>query len=700
MVKIVGTVSVSAKGFIFLTPEDGSKDIHIKYKYAKNALNGDKVAVKIIRAERENHAAEGEVLEILEHNTKRVIGVIENGRSFSIITPDDSRITNEIYVPSRNVSGAKTGDKVVAEITKYPEQKDDFFKGKVVEVLGRFDAPGVDILSIMRSHNLYENFPEKVEKNLAEINDFVAEEEIKNRRDLRDIPIVTIDGEDAKDLDDGVYAEETQNNIRLIVAIADVSHYVTENTALDAEAYKRGTSVYLTDRVVPMLPKKLSNGICSLNENTDRLAMAGDFLIDDNGEVIKSEFYEAVIRVKRRLTYNVANKILVDKNPIFIKDNSDIIESLKTLKKLRNILFKRRENLGAIEFQTTEIKFKLDEQGKPVSVTKREGSFSESLIEECMLVANEEAAKLFVKKKTQGIYRVHPSPKEDAIDNLNEKISVLGYFLRKRAGGKVNSKDVQAIVEKSKGTDEESIINFTTLRAMEKAYYSEKNIGHFGLAKEFYTHFTSPIRRYPDLIVHRILKEILTKNTQKNSEKRAQKLKEIAIQTSAKERNAIEAEREATDLKAAEFLSNFIGEEFEGIITSVTNFGMFAELDNGIEGLVHVSNMMRDRYVYDARSFSLIGEKSGEEFKLGEKINIVVLKTDIKEKTIDFILADDAYILKNKEKNKPKKKAKTKVKKAVTFNKKNEKKFTKEKRKFYKKANKNGRKNKGKNRRI
>lgn len=692
MVKILGILSITAKGFIFVTPEDGSKDIHIKHKYAKNALNGDKVAVKIVKAERENHAAEGEVLEILEHNTKRITGVIENGRGLSIITADDPRIKSEIFVPSRNVSGAKTGDKVVAEITKYPEHKDDVFKGKVVEVLGKFDAPGVDILSIMRSYNLYENFPEKVEKNLLEINDFLTEEDIKNRRDLRNIPIVTIDGEDAKDLDDGVFAKEIENNIRLIVAIADVSHYVIENTALDAEAYKRGTSVYLTDRVVPMLPKKLSNGICSLNENTDRLAMVGDFLINEDGEVIKSEFYPAVVNIKRRLTYNVANKILVDKNPIFIKDNSDILDSLKTLKKLRNILFKRRENLGAIEFQTSEIRFKLDAEGKPVSVIKRIGSLAESLIEECMLVANEEAAKLFQKKKIPGIYRVHPSPKEDAIDKLNEKISVLGYFLRKRAGGKVNSKDVQAIVEKSKGTDEESIINFLTLRAMEKAYYSEKNIGHFGLAKEFYTHFTSPIRRYPDLIVHRILKEILTHHAPKNLEKRTQKLKEIAMSTSAKERNAMEAEREADDLKSAEYISNFIGEEFEGIITSVTNFGMFVELENGIEGLIHVSNMMRDRYVYDERSFSLKGEKTDEEFKLGEKINIVVLKTDIKEKTIDFILADDAYILKEKAKKKPKKKSKTKAKKAVTFNKKKEKKFTKEKRKFYKKSNKNKRK--------
>lgn len=698
MVKVTGVFSVNMKGMSFVAPEDGSPDIHVKRRFAKGALNGDKVVVNIVKEARVNRAAEGEIFEILERNTKTIIGVIETGKAVSIITPDDPRIKNEIYVQAKHLLNAKTGDKVVAEITKYPEHKEDVFKGKIVEVLGRFDAPGVDILSVMRAHNLYENFGEKVENELEEINDFIAEKDIENRRDLREISIVTIDGEDAKDLDDGVFAERIDNNIRLIVAIADVSHYVRENTALNSEALKRGTSVYLTDRVVPMLPKKLSNGVCSLNANEDRLVMVGDFLIDEHGDAIKSEFYPAVIRVKHRLTYNIVNKILIEKNSAFIEDYFDIYEMLNILKNLRNILFNKREKMGAIEFETTEIKFKTDADGKPVSVIKRTSGLSESIIEECMLVANEEVAKLFASKKIAAIYRVHPQPKEEAIDDLNDKISVLGYFLRKRSGAKVTSKDVQAIIKKSKNTDEESIINFTTLRAMEKAYYSEKNIGHFGLAKEFYTHFTSPIRRYPDLIVHRLLKEILAKNTPKNFEKREKILHDIAVQTSARERNAIEAEREATDLKAAEYMGNFLGEEFEGIITSVTNFGMFVELDNGIEGLVHVQNMTRDRYNYDAKNFALIGEKTGDIYKLGERINVAVLKTDLSEKTIDLMLADDVYILENKQeknKKKPKKKTKNKAKKATTFNKKAEKKFLKEKRKFYKKSGKGNGKNRG-----
>lgn len=661
MVKITGIFSVNTKGIGFVIPEDNSPDIRVKRIHAKGALNGDKVVVRIIREKRRDKAAEGEVAEILKRNTNKIIGTLEKGKNISIITPDDPRIKNEIYVQAKHLLNAKTGDKVVAEITKFPANENDVFKGKILEVLGRFDAPGVDILSIMRAYGLYENFPENVEKDLQEIIDFVDEKDLQNRRDLREISIVTIDGEDAKDLDDGVFAEKIDNNIRLIVAIADVSHYVRENTALNSEALKRGTSVYLTDRVVPMLPKKLSNGICSLNANEDRLAMVGEFLIDEHGEAIKSEFYPAVIRVKHRLTYNIVNKILTKKNQEFIEDYKDIFEMLKILKNLRDILYKKRDKKGAIEFETTEIKFKSDAEGKPVSVTKRTSGLSESVIEECMLIANEEVAKFFAQKKIAAIYRVHPQPKEDSIDDLNDKISVLGYFLKKRTGAKITPKDVQAILKKAKNTDEESIINFTTLRAMEKAYYSEKNIGHFGLAKEFYTHFTSPIRRYPDLIVHRLLKEILNKNTPKNFEKREKILHEIAVQTSAKEREAIEAERETTDLKAAEYMGNFLGEEFEGIITSIVNFGMFVELDNGIEGLVHVQNMTRDRYDYDPKTFSLKGERTGEIYRLGERINVAVLKTDLSEKSIDFMLADDMYVLENKKKNKKRKKDKKKL---------------------------------------
>ena len=662
MVTTEGILIVTMKGMNFVSPIDGSADIHVRGRYAKGAMHGDKVVVRIVKESVRDRAAEGEIVEILERGTNTLVGTLEKSNSLAFVTSDDPRVKHEIFVSPKHIAGAKTGDKVVVEITKWAKDKKDYIRGKVVEVLGRYDAPGVDILSVMRTYNLYDEFPEKVMREIDEIPDEVLSDEASNRRDLREFPIVTIDGEDAKDLDDGVYAEELEEGFRLLVAIADVSHYVGVNTALNHEALKRGTSVYLADRVVPMLPKKLSNGICSLNANEDRLAMAADMIINFHGEVVKSEFYPAVICVKRRLSYRIVNKILVDKDKVLTKDNKDILPMLKILKKLRNVLLKKRQKAGAIEFETTEVKIKLDAEGKPVKLEKRTGSLGESVIEECMLIANEEAAKLFEKKKVPGIYRVHPQPKEDDIDALNEKISPLGYFIKKRRGGRILPKDVQSVIKKSKGKPEETIINFTTLRAMQQAYYSEKNDGHFGLSKEFYTHFTSPIRRYPDLIVHRIIKEILLNETPKDKNKRLILLKEIAKQTSGRERNAIEAERAVSDLKKAEYMGNFLGEEFEGIITSVTNFGMFVELDNGVEGLVHVSNMTRDRYVYDERSFSLIGERTGEEYRLGEKLTVAVLKVDLKERSIDFCLPEDMLILSEAERKEKKKAAKLKKK--------------------------------------
>lgn len=646
---VVGRISVNSRGFGFLTAEDrkpGDEDIYISANNLHYAMNGDMVEAALIQPSVKGRASEGDVIRIIEHANKVIIGTFSASNKFGFVIPDNSRLKQDVFIPGNEINGAVTGAKVVAEITQWPE---DNLKpeGRIIEVLGMKGEPGVDILSIMRDHDLDENFPEEVQEAADAIETEVNPEEHKNRLDRRNFHIVTIDGEDAKDLDDGVYAERREDgNYFLGVYIADVSHYVTEGSVLDREAFDRGTSVYMVDRVCPMLPKALSNGICSLNAGVDRLAMACEMVISPEGAVVSYEIAPAIIHVYRRLSYTIVNKILVDREIAFIEDHKDIVPMLEILGDLRNIMKRYRDNRGSINFVIPEIKVKMDMNGKAVGLVKRTGSFGESLIEQCMLAANETVAEHMCRKKLPFMYRVHLEPDEEKITRLNNLLSTFGLFLRKNSRGTVTPKQMQMVLDKVAGQPGERIISTVALRSMQQACYSVSCDGHFGLAAEYYTHFTSPIRRYPDLIVHRVLRETFETGT--IPEDRQSRLRSIlpgiAEQSSQRERRAVEAERESTDLKKVEYMAGFVGEEFEGIISNVTGFGMFVELDNGVEGLVHVTSLQNDYYEYIEDQYSLVGRHSGYAYRLGDPIVVIMARADIDNKSIDFVVKDNGRV--------------------------------------------------------
>ncbi|MBQ2088388.1 MAG: ribonuclease R, partial [Selenomonas sp.] len=468
--------------------------------------------------------------------------------------------------------------------------------------------------------------------------------EYQGRADRRDLQIVTVDGEDSKDLDDGVYARKNPDGSYFLgVYIADVSHYVKEHAPLDREAYARGTSVYLVDRVIPMLPKELSNGICSLNAGVDRLSMACEMQISPDGEITSYEILPTVIHVYRRLTYNIVNKVLVDKAEPFLSDNGDIMPMLETLAELRGALKAKRHRRGSIDFDLPEVKVKLDENGHPVALIKREGSLAESIIEECMLAANETVAKHMDTKNLPFMYRVHEQPSEEKIERLNNLLAAFGLFVKQDEQGHIKPIDVQQVLEKVEGRPEERIISTVSLRSMQQARYSEQSLGHFGLAARYYTHFTSPIRRYPDLIVHRLLRETFATGSLPLDRQAKLKmvLPEIADHTSNRERLATEAERETTDMKKIEYMAQFVGEEFTGVISGVTAFGIFVELDNGVEGLVHVSTMTNDYYEYVEEQYAMIGERTRTQYRLGDEVEVILARANVEERNLDFVLKDN-----------------------------------------------------------
>lgn len=647
---VIGRMSITAKGFGFVIPDNGNEegkakvnDVFIPSGMLGTAMNNDKVLVRITAEKSyENRTREGEVIRILERANNRVVGTFESSRTFGFVVPDDNRLNQDIFIEGRNFNGAKVGMKVVAEITKWPT-KNHSPEGKIIEVLGRIGSPGVDILSVMRQYDLMEEFPLEVQEEAKHIETEPNKREYKNRKDRRDFQIVTIDGEDAKDLDDGVYAEKLPNgNIFLGVYIADVSHYVHSFAPLDREAYNRGTSVYLADRVIPMLPVELSNGICSLNAGEDRLSMCAEMEIDANGAVVKYEIAPAVIHVYRRLTYNLVNKILVEKDEQVISDNQDILPLLNILKEVREWLFARRNRRGAIDFDISEVKVKLNAKGQAVGLIKRERGLGESIIEECMLVANETVAQHMAQRNLPFIYRVHENPTEDKMNALNELLATFNLHLNRNKDGEIEPLAIQQVLNNIKGKPEEKIISAVALRSMQQARYNAENLGHFGLAAQYYTHFTSPIRRYPDLIVHRLLKEQLSgKMSTARQEKLKARLPEIATHTSKRERIATEAERETILIKEVEYMAQFLGEEFNGIISGVTAFGIFVELDNGVEGLVHVSTMVNDYYEYVESEYALVGEATNFRYRLGDPVTVILTRASIKERAIDLILKDN-----------------------------------------------------------
>ncbi|WP_407939869.1 MULTISPECIES: ribonuclease R [Niallia] len=634
---IRGKLAGHAKGFAFVIPEEqGMDDIFIPPNEVKTALNGDIVLARVT-SESSGQRREGTIVRIIERGVQQIVGTYSESKHFGFVIPDDKKIATDIFIPKGSTKGAIEGHKVVVKLTSYPEGRKNA-EGEVVKILGHKNDPGVDILSVIHKHGLPLAFPDNVLEQANSAPDTIDEKEIANRRDLRNETIVTIDGADAKDLDDAVTVTLLENgNYKLGVHIADVSYYVTENSPIDVEAEERGTSVYLVDRVIPMIPHRLSNGICSLNPKVDRLTLSCEMEIAPDGEVVNHEIFQSVIKTTERMTYADVNSILHDKDEALREKYEPLVPMFERMEGLAAILRKKRMTRGAIDFDFKESKVIVDEDGKPQDVILRERSVAEKLIEEFMLVANETVAEHFHWMQVPFIYRIHEDPKEEKLRRFFEFITNFGYIVKGTANS-VHPRALQEIIEAVQGTPEEMVISTVMLRSMQQAKYYPESLGHFGLSTEFYTHFTSPIRRYPDLIVHRLIRTYLIEGDVSSAiqEKWNSRLTEIAEHSSNMERRSVEAERETDELKKSEYMLDKIGEEYDGIISSVTNFGMFVELTNTIEGLVHVSYMTDDYYRYDERHFAMIGERTGKVFRIGDEITVRVVNVNKDERAIDF----------------------------------------------------------------
>ncbi|WP_462331652.1 ribonuclease R [Schwartzia sp. (in: firmicutes)] len=656
---VVGKLSMSGKGYGFIIPDvrltETETDVFVPGAMLGSAMHGDHVVARVTPSPIPGRSREGEIIRIVERANTKIVGTFAATRSFAFVTPDDQKLGQDIFVPKKAFGGAKNGMKVVVEITKWPEGRHSA-EGQVTEVLGKTGDPGVDVLSVMRQYDLSQEFPADVQNQADHIQQTVMPQEYEGRRDRRDFTTVTIDGDDSKDFDDAVYAERRKDGGWFLgVYIADVSWYVREGEPLDKEAYARGTSVYLVDRVIPMLPFELSNGICSLNQGEDRLSMACEMQISPSGKVESYEIIPAVIRVYRRLTYNIVNKVLVDNDPEATEKNKDLLPMLETLRELRNARKKVRHARGSIDFDLPEIKVKLDAEGHPIELIKREGSLSESIVEECMLLANETVAEHMEKKELPFLYRVHEQPNGEKIERLNNLLAMFGLHVQQDEEGAIRPRDVEKVLERVEGRPEERIVSAVSLRSMQQARYADANLGHFGLAAQYYTHFTSPIRRYPDLIVHRLLRETFATGSMSAKKQDYVRgiLPEIATHTSLRERVAVEAERETTEMKEIEYMTQFVGDTFTGVISGVTAFGIFVELENGVEGLVHVSRMVNDYYEYVEEQYALIGERTRKSYQLGDEVEVVLVRASVEERNIDFILKDNGvYVSDGQEKAK------------------------------------------------
>lgn len=637
---VVGRLQGNAKGFGFIIPDiEDAADVYISQENMNGAMNGDRVVAKLLKHSESGRSSEGQIIKILKRMNSRIIGTFENSTHFGFVTPDDRRIFQDIFIPKTEINNAMTGQKVVVEIEKWPEPRRNP-EGKIVEILGNKGDPGIDILSIIRKYGLPEEFPNDVEDAAAAIPEVIPDEEYRRRRNLRDLKMVTIDSEDAKDLDDAVSIRRLENgNYELGVHIADVSYYVRENDPIDKEAQVRGTSVYLIDRVVPMLPRKLSNGICSLNPKVDRLTMTCMMEINNDGDIVRHEIFESIIRTNERMTYTNVTRILRDSDPELMERYSGLIEDFRAMEELCNILRAKRMARGSIDFDFPECKITLDDRGKPIDIRPYERDISNMMIEEFMLAANETVAEHMFWTDLPFIYRIHEDPDPEKIRVFNEFIHNFGYYIK--GINELHPKALQAIIKKVEGKKEEVIINTLMLRSLKKAKYSPDCSGHFGLAAKYYTHFTSPIRRYPDLTIHRIIREYINGGiTEKRIKKLSGFVKYAAKQSSETEVVAQEAEREVDDLKKAEYMMDRIGEVYTGIISSVTPFGLFVELENTIEGLIHVSSLLDDYYYYDEDHHSFIGERKRRVFRLGDAVKIRVAKVNIDDRNIDFTLEE------------------------------------------------------------
>ena len=656
------------KGFGFVTVEGMEQDVFIPEDRTGAALHGDRVQIVVESQDRVGgRRAEGSVLKVLEHANKEVVGYYQKSKGFGFVIPDNQKISKDIFIPQGCDMAAVTGHKVVARIKEFGDANHKP-EGVVTEILGHVNDPGTDILSIVRAYGLPEEFPPEVMDEVEGGPDEVAvpgmtrDEEtwdgpygigdltspadwtgdLAGRLDLRGLRTVTIDGEDAKDLDDAVtLCRNGQGGYILGVHIADVSHYVKEGRPLDKEALKRGTSVYLVDRVIPMLPHKLSNGICSLNAGTDRLALSCIMELDVQGNVLDHKIAETVIHVDRRMTYTAVNAIVTDGDEAVMAEYEGFVPMFMLMKEVSDILREKRKKRGAIDFDFPESKIILDAQGKPLEIKPYERNAATKIIEDFMLAANETVAEDYFWQSLPFLYRTHDNPDPEKMKQLGTFIHNFGYFIRLQQG-EIHPKELQKLLDKIEGTPEEVLLSRLTLRSMKQAKYTTLCSGHFGLAARYYTHFTSPIRRYPDLQIHRIIKESLKGGL---GDKRAGHyeaiLPGVAMQTSALERRAEEAERETDKLKKCEYMSRFIGQEFDGVISGVTNWGLYVELPNTVEGLVRISELRDDYYIFDEQHYELVGEMTRKTFKLGQPIRVQVASTDRLLRTVDFILPRD-----------------------------------------------------------
>lgn len=634
---IVGRFQGHNRGFGFVISEQMGEDVFIPANALNGAMHGDRVVARLTKHGSQDRRMEGEIIKIMEHVNKTIVGKFDRSDYFGFVTPDHVRLSGDIFIPKEHINGAAKGQKVVVEIIKWPGANRNA-EGKIIEILGNAEDAGVDVMSIIRAYGIRYEFPEDVLQEARDTQPTVSEKDIKGRRDLRSLRMVTIDGEDAKDLDDAVSIEPLSEGVfRLGVHIADVTHYVREGSVLNEEALIRGTSVYFPDRVIPMLPHELSNGICSLNAGVDRLAFSVMMDVDPSGNVVNHEIFESVIHIAERMTYTNVYKILEKDDDELKERYRNHLDDFYNMKHLALTLKGRRRNRGAVDFDFDEAKVIVDETGKPIEIKRYEITIANNIIEEFMLLCNEVVSEHFFWLGVPFVYRIHEDPDPEKMENLNSLLKTFGYSLK---GYKdVHPRALQEIVTQIKGTPEEKTISMLVLRSMQKARYSDIHNWHFGLAAEYYSHFTSPIRRYPDLIIHRIMKEQINgRMDDKRIEHFRGILPFITHQSSERERAAEDAERDCVDLKKCEYMKDRVGETFEGTIANVTAFGMFVELENTIEGLVRLSTMEDDYYQYDERSLTLRGERTNKLYRIGDKVTVQLVKATPESRQIDFIL--------------------------------------------------------------
>lgn len=635
--RVVGTFISNHRGFGFVEVDGREDDLYIPEDKVNGAYHLDTVEVVLLQ-KNTGKRQEAEVIKILERGTNTIVGTFQKNKTFGFVIPDNQKLAEDIFIPIEDSKGAVDGHKVVVELTDYGNERKKP-EGKIIEILGHKNDPGVDILSIVKGFDLPMEFPTKVMHQVERVPEEILAADQEGRSDYRDVVMVTIDGEDAKDLDDAVSLTVEDGLYHLGVHIADVSNYVQERSALDREALKRGTSVYLVDRVIPMLPHRLSNGICSLNAGVDRLALSCLMTINGKGDVVDYRIEETVIRVNERMTYTSVKKILEDKDETERKRYEALVPMFEQMEELAAILHKKRRKRGSIDFDFPESKILLDGQGHPTEIKAYERNTATNIIEEFMLAANETVAQHFYWLELPFVYRTHDNPDPEKIQKLATFISNFGYYMKLRQE-EVHPKEIQKLLGKVEGSKEEALISRLALRSMKQAKYTIDCTGHFGLACEYYCHFTSPIRRYPDLQIHRIIKDYLRGRLKPAKKEHYQEiLPQVANQSSKLERRAEEAERETIKLKKAEYMSQHLGEVFTGVISGVTQWGIYVELPNTVEGMVHVSKLPGDYFYYDESAYEMVGRDTSIRYKLGQTVKVRVENADTFLRTIDFSIA-------------------------------------------------------------